>query len=248
MNPLDFLVLAHERFPELATKTGEHVFLTLGSTLVAVAIGIPLGIAAWARPGLRGPVMGTVAVLQTVPSLALLAFLLTLTGKIGLVPAVLALVLYALLPVTQNTLTGLEEVPAAVGDAARGLGMTASQELLMVRLPLAAPLILAGVRTAAVIGVGVASLTAFIGAGGLGDFLYRGLSMRNTGLILLGAVPAGLLAVLVDLILGAFHWGVTASRESRIQGSMAARIRPFALASPLLLVLLGVGGWIAGHP
>jgi osmoprotectant transport system permease protein len=182
-------------------KTLEHLMLTGVSTGLAVLIGLPLGVWIMRNALVRRPVLGVVGIVQTVPSLAMLAFLLPFLG-IGVKPAIVALTLYALLPIVRNTFTGLSEVPAEVIEAAQGMGFTARQRLWMVELPLAMPVIVAGIRTAAVIGVGIATLAAFIGAGGLGDFINRGLAMNNTRLILLGAIPAAALALLIDFVIG----------------------------------------------
>ena len=190
-----------QKAPELWTKTLEHLVLTGASTGLAALVGIPLGIQITRSPRLRGPVLGMAGIFQTVPSLALLAFLLPFLG-IGIKPAITALTLYALLPIVRNTFTGLRGVSADVLEAAQGLGFTKRQRLWMVEIPLALPVIVAGVRTATVIGVGIATLCAFIGAGGLGDFIYRGLAMSNTRLILLGAVPAAALALGLDFLVG----------------------------------------------
>lgn len=186
---------------ELWQKTIEHLVLTGVSTGFAVAAGLPLGIMVARKGALRGPVLGVTGVIQTIPSLAMLAFLLPIVG-IGFKPAIIALSLYALLPIVRNTYTGLTTIAAEITEAAAGLGFTARQQLLLVELPLAAPVILAGIRTAAVIGVGIATLSSFIGAGGLGDFINRGLAMNNTRLILLGATAAAVLALLLDFLLG----------------------------------------------
>ncbi|MGD9040603.1 MAG: glycine betaine ABC transporter substrate-binding protein, partial [Desulfobacteraceae bacterium] len=167
-----------------------------------------------------------------------------------------ALTLYALLPIVRNTLTGLEGVPPEVTEAARGMGMTEYQEFKMVRIPLATPVIVAGIRTAAVVSVGIATLSAFIGAGGLGQFINRGLALSNTSLILLGAIPAGLLALIVDFSIGAFGWALRPERKRERKGLVKAILRPLALAMPILLVLVGVfsyytrpsaGGHLTAH-
>ena len=186
---------------ELWQKTVEHLILTGISTGFAVAAGLPLGILVARQRTLRGTVLGLAGVIQTIPSLAMLAFLLPVVG-IGFKPAIIALSLYALLPIVRNTYTGLTTIAADITEAAAGLGFTPPQQLLLVELPLAAPVILAGIRTAAVIGVGIATLSSFIGAGGLGDFINRGLAMNNTRLILLGATAAAILALLLDFLLG----------------------------------------------
>jgi len=175
--------------------------LTGVSTGAAVFIGLPLGISITRKTGMRGPVLGMSGVFQTIPSLAMLAFLLPFLG-IGVKPALVALTLYAILPIVRNTYTGLSEVSSEVIEAANGLGFTDRQRLWMVEMPLALPMIVAGIRTATVIGVGIATLSAFIGAGGLGDFINRGLALNNNGLILLGAIPAAGLALVLAFCIG----------------------------------------------
>ena len=146
---------AGNRLPELWFRTGEHLVLTGISTGLAIVIGVPLGILASSSAWLRSTVLGTIGIFQTIPSLALLAILLAATGKIGVVPAVIALIVYALLPIARNTVTGIEGIPADVVEAAKGMGMTPMQQMLKVKLPLATPIIVAGIRTAAVVGVGI---------------------------------------------------------------------------------------------
>jgi osmoprotectant transport system permease protein len=180
--------------------TLEHLVLVGASTGLAVAVGVPAGVLLTRLPRLRAPVLGTANVLQTVPSLALFGFLipLPLIGGIGARTAIVALVVYALLPIVRNTYTGIAEVDPAVRDVATGLGMTSAQRLALVELPLAMPVVLAGVRVAVVIGVGVATIAAAIGAGGLGVFIFRGVAMVDHAVILAGAIPAALLALLLD--------------------------------------------------
>lgn len=239
MPDIPILAYIYERLPELWLRTGEHLMLTGCSTMGAVLIGMPFGVLLYRVTWLRNPGMGAVGILQTIPSLAMLAFLLALLQKIGVVPALIALTLYALLPVVRNTLTGLLGVSPEVMEAARGIGMTEFQQLTMVRLPLATPVIVAGIRTAAVVGVGIATLSAFIGAGGLGQFINRGLALSNTRLILLGAVPAAILALLVDFCIGAFAWGLRPERKKDKKGSIRSLLRPIALIMPALLILMG---------
>lgn len=200
MNPslLDFL---RERAPELLQRTVEHLLLTGVAVVAAAALGIPLGIWVCRHPSHQRWVLGAANVVQTVPSLALLAFLLPFLG-IGFWPAITALILYALLPVLRGTVTGLQEVPADAREAGLGIGMTPGQLLVRVELPLALPSIMTGLRLACVWSVGIATLSAFIGAGGLGDFINRGLALNNSRLLLLGAIPAALLAVVLDAGVG----------------------------------------------
>jgi osmoprotectant transport system permease protein len=186
--------------PDFARLAGQHLMLVFGSLLIAIAVGVPLGVAAWRWPRSAGWLLGAVAVLQTVPSLALLAFLIALLGSIGLVPALVALFLYALLPIVRNTHAGLRGVPEGLGQAALSLGLTPAQSLRQVQLPLALPTLLAGVKTAAVINVGTATMAAFIGAGGFGERIVAGLAVNDNGAMLAGALPAAVLALLVQAL------------------------------------------------
>ena len=190
-----------QKGPELLIKFREHLLLTGISTSFAILAGVPLGILIARHKIARGSVLGVAGIVQTIPSLAMLAFLLPLLG-IGIKPAIVALTLYALLPIIRNTYTGLTNISGEIIEAATGLGFTKKQQLWLVELPLALPIIFAGIRTAAVIGVGIATLSSFIGAGGLGDFINRGLAMNNTNLILLGAGAAAVLALTIDFFLG----------------------------------------------
>jgi osmoprotectant transport system permease protein len=183
---------------------GEHLFLVVISTVVAVAIGVPLGILLTRRPGWRRPILGFANVCQTIPSLALFGFLIPLPfiGGVGARTAIVALVVYALLPIVRNTYTGIVNVDPAVREAGRGMGMTDRELLVMVELPLAAGVIFSGIRVATVIGVGVATIAAAVGAGGLGVYIFRGVSVVDDTLILAGALPAALLALAADGLLG----------------------------------------------
>jgi osmoprotectant transport system permease protein len=185
---------------DFARLAGQHLVLVFGSLLIAVAVGVPLGIAAWHWRRSTGTVMAVVGLLQTVPSIALLTFLIALVGHIGFLPAVLALFLYALLPIVRNTHAGLMGVSAGLRDAALSLGLTPRQCLRHVQLPLAMPTLLAGVKTAAVINVGTATVAAFIGAGGFGERIVAGLAVNDTTVMLAGALPAAALALLVQAV------------------------------------------------
>ena len=184
--------------PDLWRLSAQHLALVFGSLLLALVVGIPLGIWAWAWPRWAGWLLGTVGVLQTVPSLALLAFLIAILGTIGFWPALLALFVYALLPIVRNTHAGLGGVPPGLTQASRALGLTAFQTLICVQLPLARPVLLAGAKTAAVINVGTATVAAFIGAGGLGERIVAGLAVNDTSAMLAGAIPAAVLALAVQ--------------------------------------------------
>jgi osmoprotectant transport system permease protein len=201
MNAWQFL-LTHR--PEVLAATREHLILVLVSMAIAAAIAVPLGMLIVGRPRLRAVALAAASVLQTIPSLALFGFLIPLPfiGGIGAHTAIVALVLYALLPILRNTYVGLTSVDAAILEAAEGMGMTDEQILFRVRLPLASSVIMAGIRTAAVITIGVATIAAAIGAGGLGTFIFRGVAMVNDAVILAGAVPAAILALLADSLLG----------------------------------------------
>jgi osmoprotectant transport system permease protein len=189
---------------EFVTLTAEHLLLVGASTGIAILVGVPLGVLLTRRAGLRTPVLGLANIFQTIPSLALFGFLIPIPfiGGIGARTAIVALVLYALLPIIRNTYTGIQGVDPAVREAGRGMGMSDRQLLFMVEIPLAFGVILAGVRVAAVIGVGVATIAAAIGAGGLGVFIFRGVAMVDNTLIMAGALPAALMALAIDFLLG----------------------------------------------
>lgn len=201
MSLLEFLLRNRSEVLEL---TVEHLWLVGISTLLAVAIGLPLGILLTRWPAWSKPVLGSANVMQTIPSLALFGFLLPVpwVGERAERLAILALTLYALLPIIRNTYAGIQGVDRAVVEAGRGMGLTDRQLLFQVELPLALGVILAGVRVAAVISVGVATIAAAVGAGGLGEFIFRGVSMVNDQLILAGAIPAAFLALAADVTLG----------------------------------------------
>ena len=183
-----------ERMLEL---TQEHVRLVVISIVVAMVIGIPLGILITRLRWLEGSLIGITGVLYTVPSLALFAILMPYTG-LGRTTVIVALVLYSLLAIVRNTVAGIDDVPAATLDAARGMGMTGSQRLLLVELPLALPVVLAGVRVATVAAVGIATVGALLGAGGLGRLIFDGISRGNTDRIVAGALGASVLALAAD--------------------------------------------------
>jgi osmoprotectant transport system permease protein len=201
MNVLQFILQNHIEVLDLTT---EHLWLVAASITLAVLIGIPLGILITRWPVLSKPVLGGANIIQTVPSLALFGFLLPAPwiGARADRIAILALMLYALLPLIRNTYTGIRGVDPAVVEAGRGMGMTDSQLLWQVELPLALSVIIAGVRVATVLSIGLATIAAAIGAGGLGEFIFRGLAMVNNQVILAGAIPAATLAILADTSLG----------------------------------------------
>ncbi|KAA0993035.1 ABC transporter permease/substrate-binding protein [Dyadobacter aurulentus] len=219
------LEFVSQQSDKLLSQTIAHIGLTFVSLLVAVLTGLPLGIWIARKEKLAWVVLGIAGILQTIPSIALLGFLIPVLG-IGPLPAITALFLYALLPIIRNTYTGIRNVDSAVTESARALGMNRWQILTAVELPLALPVILAGVRTAAVINVGVATLAAYIAAGGLGEFIFGGIALNNTNMILAGAIPAALLAIVIDLLL------------SLVQKINLQKARLVLAVLPLLIVTL----------
>ncbi|KQS32440.1 ABC transporter permease/substrate-binding protein [Pedobacter sp. Leaf194] len=209
---------------KLLNQTLQHIGLTFISLLFAIAIGLPLGILIARKRKLSGTILGIAGVLQTVPSIALLGFMIPLLG-IGAKPAIVALLIYALLPIIRNTYTGIIGIDKHITEAANALGMSKLQILLKIELPLAMPVILAGIRTATVINVGVATLASYIAAGGLGEFIFGGISLNNTNMILAGAIPAALLAIILDALL------------SIIQRLDFKKLRRILTAFPVALVL-----------
>jgi len=189
---------------EILQATLEHVWLVGATMVLAIAIGVPLGIVVAQRPWLSKPILGSANVAETIPSLALLGFLLPLPwlGDRADRLAIAALTLYALLPIIRNTAAGIAGVDPAIREAARGMGLTGRQILFQVELPLSISTILAGVRVATVLTIGIATVAAAVGAGGLGEFIFRGLAMVNNQLILAGAVPAAILALGADFLIG----------------------------------------------
>jgi osmoprotectant transport system permease protein len=229
---------------ELLALTGQHIWLVTVSVACAVAVGIPAGVALTRYERLKRPVLALAGILQTVPSLALFGFLIPLpfVGGIGARTAIVALVLYALLPVIRNTVTGIEGVDRNVREAALAMGMTRGQILWQVELPLALSVILAGVRVAAVISVGVATIAAAIGAGGLGIYIFRGLRMDDTHLVLAGAIPAAAMALVIDWLIGFLEPRLSEYvRRLSARARDATKFRRQIIAAAL--VLLTVGGY-----
>ncbi len=194
--------------------TVRHLTLVGGAVGAAVLVGVPLGIVAARRRRLGQVLLALVGVLQTVPSLALLAMLIPLLGRIGVWPAMIALFLYALLPIVRNACTGLQEISQGMRDAARALGFRPMQVLRYVEVPLAMPVLLAGVKTAAIISVGTATIAAFVGAGGYGERIVTGLALNDSTLLLAGAIPAALLALLMQGAFGGVEWWTRRRRAS----------------------------------
>jgi osmoprotectant transport system permease protein len=212
MNIVNFFI-RHQN--EILQATLQHIWLVGIAMLLAVAVGVPLGIIVTRHPWLSKPILGGANIAETIPSLALFGFLLPVPwmGERADRLVIVALTLYALLPIIRNTSTGIESIDAAVRQAARGMGMTQNQILWQVELRLAVPTILAGVRVATVLTIGIATIAAAVGAGGLGDFIFRGLAMVNNQLILAGAIPAAALALLADSILGLLERRLRPARQ-----------------------------------
>jgi len=203
-----FIETIKKRWPEILKSLGQHMQLTLIALALAIIISVPLGIFLTRHRKFADVVIGITSVFQTIPSLALLGFMIPLLG-IGTKPAIVALTIYGLLPILRNTYTGIIGVDKGQIEAGKGMGMTSKQILLMVEMPSALNIIMAGIRTATVLIIGVTTLASLVGAGGLGDLIFRGISSINSGLILAGAIPAALLALLFDGVLKWFEKKVT---------------------------------------
>ena len=201
---MSFWTFFVEHRGEIFAATLEHLQLVVVAMAIAIFVGVPLGLLLVHRKFLRTIALGVASILQTIPSLALFGFLIPIPfiGGIGKQTAIIALALYALLPILRNTYVGLTSIDPAVLESAEAMGMTNTQILLRVRFPLALGFILAGIRTATIITIGVATIAAAIGAGGLGTFIFRGVALVSDKLLLAGAIPAALLAILADLLLG----------------------------------------------
>ena len=236
MNFWQFLQL---NWPELLTLIRQHLVLVVGAILIAVAIGLPTGILLTRRPKLRGPVLALANVMQTIPSLALFGFLIPLpfVGGIGTRTALVALVLYSLLPIIRNTVTGILGVEPSVREAAVAMGMTDWQVLRQVELPLAMSVILTGIRVATVIAVGLTTIAAAVGAGGLGVYIFRGLRQYDNNLLLAGALPAALLALASDFSIGLVQQSFT------FDGSTKRRFSSRNLVLGFVALLVIIGGW-----
>jgi osmoprotectant transport system permease protein len=223
---------------ELGVMIERHLFLVLSSTLIAIAIGLPSGIVAAHRPRIGRPLLAAASIAQTIPSLALLGFLLPLPfiGGIGPRIAIVALILYAWLPIVRSTAAGLKSIDPAVIDAGVAMGMTPRQLLWLVELPLALPSIVSGIRIATIVGIGTATIAAAIGAGGLGEYIFRGLSMVDSTVILAGAIPAAVLALVAD---GVLTWVERRLAPGRRRVSRAA---PIAIAAAVLFFAVAAAG------
>ena len=244
---MSFWNFLQQNWNELLTLIWQHLSLVLISTLVAVVIGIPTGILLSRKKALRNPILGIANVMQTIPSLALFGFLIPLPfiGGIGARTAIVALVLYSLLPIIRNTVTGILGVDQNVREAAVAMGMTDAQILWQVELPLAMSVILTGVRVAMVIAIGVTTIAAAVGAGGLGVYIFRGLRQYDNNLLLAGAVPAALMALLADFSLGLLekHFSIEGKTNARSSARRGVLSKVGVAAVVLLLLLGGFAIW-----
>lgn len=204
----NFFTFILERKGQIISLVSEHMMLTLGAIIFAILIGIPLGILISSNKLLRKPVLGVINVIQAVPSMALLGLLIPVLG-IGSVPAVTMVVMYSLLPIVKNTYTGLMNIDSNILESARGMGLTKAQTLLKIKLPISLPVIMSGVRISAVTAVGLMTLAAFIGAGGLGYLVFSGVQTVNNNMILAGAIPACILALIIDFVFSKIEVAVT---------------------------------------
>ena len=241
---MSFWQFLQANWSELLLLVRQHIVLVFVAILIAVLIGVPVGIGLTRYRALRGPVLGIANVMQTIPSLALFGFLIPLPfiGGIGTRTALVALVLYSLLPIIRNTVTGILNVDPNVREAAVAMGMTGSQVLRQVELPLAMGVIVTGIRVATVIAVGVTTIAAAVGAGGLGVYIFRGLRQYDNNLLLAGAVSAALLALAADFFLGVLE------RQFSVQAKRSAKgavVRKLALAAAVVLVIGGFAVWFA---
>jgi osmoprotectant transport system permease protein len=240
---VSFWQFLRANWSELLLLVQQHIVLVFAAILIAVIVGVPVGILLTRHRALRGPVLGIANVMQTIPSLALFGFLIPLPfiGGIGTRTALVALVLYSLLPIIRNTVTGILNVDPNVREAAVAMGMTGSQVLRQVELPLAMGVIVTGIRVATVIAVGVTTIAAAVGAGGLGVYIFRGLRQYDNNLLLAGAVSAALLALAADFLLGLVERQFSFdAKRTAVRGSI---VRKLALAAAVVLVVGGVALW-----
>ena len=214
-----------------------HLTLTLIALLLGILLSIPLGVWAAQSPTIKRPLLAIISVIQTFPSVAILALVVALLGgQIGVLPAVIALVLYSILPIARNTVTGLDSVPSEVAEAAMGIGMNPQQVLVKVKLPLAMPIIIAGIRTAAVWTVGLATLSTLVGATSFGNYIFTGLQTRNLVSVTVGSIAAAAMAVVLDSLIAGIQWLVE-NRNRSINSSKYNRVRSILAAAVLFIVV-----------
>ncbi|MCM3724148.1 ABC transporter permease subunit [Neobacillus cucumis] len=229
-----------DNYSQILSLLGEHLYLSIVSVLIAIIIGIPLGILISNEPKLSKPIIGTTNVIQAIPSLALLGFLIPFIG-IGSTPAIVMVVLYSLLPIVKNTYTGLTNIDGDILEAAKGIGLTKSQTMKKVQLPLAFPMIMAGIRISAVTAVGLMTIAAFVGAGGLGYLVFSGVQTVDNHMILAGAIPACILALLIDFAVGKLESSLsyTSKQKSISKKGKTAKRSLIAFAAILLVAAVG---------
>lgn len=235
-------MLFNQYFPEILLRSGEHLVLVAIAMAISISIGIPLGILITRKPKLAGLVLGLSSAIQTIPSLAIFGFLISVpfVGGIGKNPAIFALTLYALLPLIRNTYIGINGVDPAIREAGKGMGMTDWQLLFQVEIPLASGVIIAGIRVATVICVGIATIGAAIGGGGLGVFIFRGISIVNNELILAGAIPATIIGLSADLGLGCLEKRLITQAEKKFKFNIKINRRIAVISGILILLISGL--------
>jgi osmoprotectant transport system permease protein len=221
---------------QIVNLLGQHIYLSIISVLIAVIIGIPLGILISRQPRLSKPIIGTTNVIQAVPSLALLGFLIPFIG-IGSAPAIVMVVLYSLLPIVKNTYTGLTNIDSDILEAAKGIGLTKSQTMKKVQLPLAFPMIMAGIRISAVTAVGLMTIAAFVGAGGLGYLVFSGVQTVDNYMILAGAIPACILALLIDFVVGKLETSFSYTNKRRSASKTSKKVKRLVIAITSIFVV-----------
>jgi osmoprotectant transport system permease protein len=232
----DFYNYLSTNYEQILNLLGQHIYLSIISVLIAVIIGIPLGILISRQPKLSKPIIGTTNVIQAIPSLALLGFLIPFIG-IGSAPAIVMVVLYSLLPIVKNTYTGLTNIDPDILEAAKGIGLTKSQTMKKVQLPLAFPMIMAGIRISAVTAVGLMTIAAFVGAGGLGYLVFSGVQTVDNYMILAGAIPACILALLIDFAVGKLETKFSYSNNRKSASKSSRRVKRLVIAITSIIVV-----------
>ena len=227
-------------YSQIFSLLGEHLYLSIVSVLIAVIIGIPLGILISNEPKLSKPIIGITNVIQAVPSLALLGFLIPFIG-IGSAPAIVMVVLYSLLPIVKNTYTGLTNIDGEILEAAKGIGLTKSQTMKKVQLPLAFPMIMAGIRISTVTAVGLMTIAAFVGAGGLGYLVFSGVQTVDNYMILAGAIPACILALLIDYAIGKLESSLSYTSKQKSQSKKGKTTKRVIIALTSILLVAAIG-------
>ncbi|AGK55348.1 ABC transporter permease/substrate-binding protein [Bacillus sp. 1NLA3E] len=241
----EFWTYITTNYQQILSLLGQHLYLSVFSVSIAIVIGVPLGILISKEPKLSKPIIGTTNVIQAVPSLALLGFLIPFIG-IGSTPAVVMVVLYSLLPIVKNTYTGLTNIDSDILEAAEGIGLTKSQTMRKIQLPLAFPMIMAGIRISAVTAVGLMTIAAFVGAGGLGYLVFSGVQTVDNNMILGGAIPACILALLIDFVVGKLETSLsyTSKKKSNQSSSKKSNGRSKRLIIAFSIILLIAAGTI----